>query len=230
MKNTSELNLHDTQGSGSAANLAGESPPMADDNKILRGRRAATGDEKTLDESQSKRDVEQRPHLRVLSVEDNPINQKLLLKMLAILGYRADTVANGLEALHAVRQLPYDVILMDCQMPVMDGYEATRQIRMLEQQEQRKPARIIAVTAHALPGDRELCLGAGMDEYLTKPVCVCELEQALDCCQPAPLSEDGVVTATVSQELVVENLVNGARSMSTTTAATEQEVMSDMLR
>ncbi len=119
-------------------------------------------------------------HLRVLLAEDNPINQKVALKMLAKLGYRGDAVANGLEVLQALKQLPYDVIFMDCQMPEMDGFEATRKIRMQEQEEGRPPIHIIAMTAHAMQGDRERCLDAGMDDYLGKPVRMPELQQALE--------------------------------------------------
>jgi len=100
------------------------------------------------------------------------------------IGFGADTVANGLEAVEAVRSTGYDVILMDCQMPVMDGYKAARQIRADESssttnQQTGKPAYIIAMTANVLEGDRELCRSAGMDDYITKPVQLHELEAAM---------------------------------------------------
>lgn len=123
---------------------------------------------------------DQRRRLRVLLAEDNAINQKVAMKMLAKMGYRADVVGNGLEALQALHKIQYDVILMDCQMPEMDGYEATRQIRLREEQEGRTPVYIVAMTAHALQGDRDLCLDAGMNAYLSKPVRTLELQQVLD--------------------------------------------------
>jgi len=116
--------------------------------------------------------------LRLLLAEDNPVNQKVALHMLAKLGYRADTAANGLEVLAALKRQPYDVIFMDVQMPEMDGLEATRRIRA-EQPPGSPGPWIIALTANAIEGDREITLQAGMDDYLTKPVKSADLAAAL---------------------------------------------------
>jgi CheY-like chemotaxis protein len=115
--------------------------------------------------------------LRILVVEDNAVNQQLALLLLQKVGYRADVAANGVEALDALERQPYDVVLMDVEMPEMDGLEATRQIRRMAPVEPRP--RIIAVTAKALQGERERCLRAGMDDYLTKPIRLHELIEAL---------------------------------------------------
>ena len=105
---------------------------------------------------------------RVLLVEDNGINQRIGAALLARGGYECELASNGAEALGALARGPFDAILMDCQMPVMDGYEATRRIRAMETGGARVP--IIAMTANAMEGDREKCLEAGMDDYLAKPV------------------------------------------------------------
>jgi CheY-like chemotaxis protein len=119
-----------------------------------------------------------RHPLRILLAEDNVVNQKLAMRLLSQMGYRADLAANGLEVLQAVRRQPYDVILMDVQMPEMDGLEATRQICACWPREQRP--RIIAMTANAMQGDRELCLAAGMDDYISKPIRIPDLVAALE--------------------------------------------------
>ncbi len=107
-------------------------------------------------------------HLRVLVVEDNIVNQKVAVLMLENLGFRADVAANGREALDLLERISYSAILMDCHMPVMDGYEATLEIRRREAEERHTP--IIAMTASAMPGDREKTIAVGMDDYITKPV------------------------------------------------------------
>jgi CheY-like chemotaxis protein/nitrogen-specific signal transduction histidine kinase len=120
--------------------------------------------------------------LNILLVEDNLVNQKVTTHMLKRLGYSADIANNGQEALDAVRGGSYDVILMDLQMPVMDGLEATRQI--VTELPARSCPRIIAMTANAMDGDREICMAAGMHDYVTKPVKVEQLAQALSKCHP----------------------------------------------
>ena len=116
--------------------------------------------------------------LRLLLAEDNVINQRVALKTLERMGYRADVAANGLEVLDALARQPYDVVLMDVQMPELDGLEASRRIGR-ELPHARRPY-IIAMTANAMQGDRELCLAAGMDDYISKPVRVEELVAALE--------------------------------------------------
>jgi CheY-like chemotaxis protein/HPt (histidine-containing phosphotransfer) domain-containing protein len=128
--------------------------------------------------SQFDPDMGRRVPLRVLLVEDNATNQKLALRLLARMGYRADVAANGLEALQALERQPYDVVLMDVQMPEMDGLETTRHIHQRWPGEQHPY--VIAMTANALEGDREMCLAAGMDDYISKPIRVEVLIQALE--------------------------------------------------
>ena len=119
-----------------------------------------------------------RHPLRILLAEDNAVNQKLALRLLQQLGYGADVAVNGLEAIAALEAATYDLVLMDVQMPELDGLEATRRIRA------RWPAssgpRIAAMTANAMAGDRELCLAAGMDDYISKPIRPAELEAVLE--------------------------------------------------
>jgi CheY-like chemotaxis protein len=115
--------------------------------------------------------------LRVLVVEDNVVNQKVAIRMLDRLGVRADMAANGQEAVEMTRMLPYDLVFMDCQMPVMDGFKAAETIRSREGAGRR--VTIIAMTAEAIAGCRERCLEAGMDDFLAKPVTLHDLIEAL---------------------------------------------------
>ena len=118
-----------------------------------------------------------RNPLLVLLAEDNLVNQKLALRLLSQMGYTADVVANGQQALEAIDAKPYDVVLMDVQMPEMDGLEASRRITAKRKPPERP--RIVAMTANAMQGDREACLAAGMDDYITKPIRVDQLVEAL---------------------------------------------------
>ncbi|QIR40269.1 response regulator [Tolypothrix sp. PCC 7910] len=129
--------------------------------------------------------------LRILLAEDHAVNQKLALLMLKQLGYRADVVSNGKEVLEIIQHLSYDVILMDVQMPEMDGLEATKLICQKYPVDLRP--RIIAVTARALQGDREECLTAGMDDYITKPIRIDILAQALSRCVPIVSTNGGFI-------------------------------------
>ncbi|MDF3030837.1 MAG: hypothetical protein K0R03_1395 [Moraxellaceae bacterium] len=125
---------------------------------------------------------------RILVAEDNPVNQTVAVEMLKRLGCRVDIASNGEEAVTAYRALPYDLIFMDCDMPVMDGYAASRAIRALETPGHRVP--IVAMTAAAFEGDREQCLLAGMDDYLAKPVRMSELQRMVQAWLPEHLFRD----------------------------------------
>jgi signal transduction histidine kinase/DNA-binding response OmpR family regulator len=137
--------------------------------------------------SEFDRDLSRRAPLRILIAEDNVVNLKLASRLLERMGYRPDGAANGLDAVEALKRQPYDLVLMDVQMPEMDGLEATRTIRRIW------PVggpRIVAVTAKAFHEDREECLAAGMDDYLCKPFRTFELREALERCHEARHTED----------------------------------------
>ena len=114
---------------------------------------------------------------RLLAVEDNPVNQMVLLAQLAALGFDADLAADGQAALNALERQAYSLVLMDCQLPGLDGYETTRRWRLREADGRRIP--IIAVTAHAMRGEREKCLAAGMDDHIAKPFRLDQLAAAV---------------------------------------------------
>ena len=141
-------------------------------------RRAASADPARFDTT-----LAARHPLRILLAEDNVVNQKLALRMLQQMGYRADLAANGVEAVESVARQDYDVVLMDVQMPEMDGLEATR--RIVARWPTARP-RIVAMTANAMQGDREACLAAGMDDYVVKPIRVERLVEALTQAAPNP--------------------------------------------
>ncbi|HVT42917.1 MAG TPA: response regulator [Thermoanaerobaculia bacterium] len=151
----------------------------------------------------------ERLPLRILLAEDNAVNQKLALLMLGKMGYGGDVAANGLEAVEAVRRQKYDVVLMDVQMPEMDGLEATRVIR--DQIPPERQPRIVAMTANAMEGDRELCLSAGMNDYVSKPIRVDELQAALERSAPSelpaePAARETVTAATAEEPLLDERI------------------------
>ncbi|MEO5954520.1 MAG: response regulator [Nitrospiraceae bacterium] len=180
---------------------------------------------------------------RVLVVEDNIVNQKVAAKMLEREGYRVDVAANGQEAVEAVAQIPYVLVFMDCQMPEMDGYDATREIRRRERLDKVPEARngaegaglsphasrhvvIIAMTANALQGDREKCLEAGMDDYVAKPVRRADLDAVLARWQPKQIvtSHDQPGGAAMGRQASpFEERGEGA-------AAVDQAVLTDLLQ
>ena len=140
------------------------------------------GEQAGRTESQEDVKMARRLPLRILLAEDNVVNQKLALRQLLKLGYQADVAGNGLEVIQALEKRSCDVILMDVQMPEMDGLETSRRICACWPQDERP--RIIAMTAHAMQGAREECLAVGMDDYLAKPIRIEELVTALSQCRP----------------------------------------------
>lgn len=171
--------------------------------------------------------------LRVLLVEDTPINQKVVMNQLKVLGYAADYVNNGQEALERMTHSVYDLVLMDCQMPVLDGYQATQKIRAMEGQDRH--TLIIALTANAMVDDRQKCLAAGMDDYISKPVSLSELGKVIRHWtqnspkpEPIPLSPPATLSALVNTPLQSEQVpINWERlhELSQGDTEFEQEVL-----
>ncbi len=161
-----------------------------------------------------------RRMVRILLAEDNPTNQQVALGILEKLGFGADTAANGREAIEALETVPYDIVLMDVQMPVMDGFEATRTIRSGKTRVPNPGIPIIAMTAHAMKGDRERCLEAGMDDYISKPIAPQALAEALEKWaknvperSPAVVLRDGAAGRPVRGEPVFDRPALIARLM-----------------
>jgi CheY-like chemotaxis protein len=133
---------------------------------------------------------DRKRRLRILLAEDNTMNQKVAMHILETkLGYRADAVADGREVIESLSRQQYDLVLMDCQMPVMDGYQTTQAIRDPKSSVQNHNIPIIAMTANAMKGDREKCLAAGMDDYVAKPIRLEELADTIERNLPAPNRE-----------------------------------------
>ena len=159
--------------------------------------------------------------VRILLAEDNEVNQRVALKQLKKLGFSADAVSNGNEVLAALQRVPYDIIIMDCQMPEMDGYEVTRRIRQSGSDSYihlRSAPYIIALTANAMQGDRERCLALGMNDYLTKPLHLQELEAVLQRAmfRLQPMTSDSEPAADVPDdgpESLDRSVINGLKEL-----------------
>ena len=159
-------------------------------------------------------------NVRILLAEDNMVNQRVALKQLKKLGFSADSVSNGNEVLSALQRVPYDIIIMDCQMPEMDGYEVTRRIRQSGSDSYihlKSAPYIIALTANAMQGDREYCLALGMNDYLTKPLHLHDLEavlqRALLRTSPAVPSPAPAVASDPGPEALDRTIINGLKEL-----------------
>jgi CheY-like chemotaxis protein len=158
--------------------------------------------------------------VRMLLAEDNEVNQRVALKQLKKLGFSADAVSNGNEVLAALQRVPYDIIIMDCQMPEMDGYEVTRRIRQGASDSYihlKAAPYIIALTANAMEGDRERCLSLGMNDYLTKPLHLHELDavlqRALLRLQPMQFADSAADAAEEASESLDRTILDGLREL-----------------
>lgn len=159
---------------------------------VLGGRIAGTVSTRSINTAVDPNLAEHHP-LKILLAEDHAVNQKVALQILQRMGYRADVAGNGIEVLEALQRQPYDVVLMDMQMPEMDGLEATERIRQ-DWATERRPY-IIAMTANAMQGDREACIRAGMDDYISKPIRIQKLAEALSRCPSRTLVAAAVANA-----------------------------------
>jgi CheY-like chemotaxis protein len=168
--------------------------------RVLRARLTGRSYSSEYDSTGDGQTSPQSAQPRILIAEDNPVNQKVARHLVEKFGYQAEVVSNGKEALAAMARSPFALVLMDCQMPGMDGFEATAEIRQRERDGVRTP--VIAMTAHSMNGDRERCIEAGMDDYLSKPVNSDELSVvlerwlpghsgAINSCSPTPAGTAG---------------------------------------
>jgi len=163
---------------------------------------------------------EKKSAIRLLLAEDNAVNQKVALRQLNSLGFHVHAVRNGLEAVQAIEREIYPIILMDCQMPEMDGYKATECIRLMHDTSpvawKFRPY-IIAMTANALAGDREACLAAGMDDYVSKPVRLEDLsgalQRGLEAMQRKPLTPSHVSSRETTARLLDADALDNLRSL-----------------
>jgi two-component system, sensor histidine kinase and response regulator len=179
--------------------------------------------------SYSLKEAKARSRARILVAEDNQVNQKVAVKMLERLGYRADVAANGLEAVEALSRIPYSAVLMDVQMPEMDGYEATKEMRQREGSKRHTP--IIAMTANAMQGDRENALDVGMDDYVSKPVKPEELGAVLErwipqadekTSGPEEAADTSVGVGVDTTDLLDKSVLTGLREIG------DQELLADL--
>lgn len=150
-------------------------------------------------------DMAKKHPLRILLAEDNMVNQRVALRILEKMGYRADVASNGIEAIQSIERQEYDVVLMDVMMPEMDGLEASRIISTKNKKSQRP--RIIAMTANAMKGDKEKCLEAGMDDYIAKPINIKELIQALKLCCPNEKQTPSFSSEKVNQQIKDKKII-----------------------
>ena len=165
----------------------------------------------SINEEQPTTTNENKSKLKLLLAEDNLINQKVFIKQLQKLGYQADAVANGQEVLELLDKIPYDLIFMDCQMPVLDGLETTRIIRRLPINSFAKHQQpiVIAITANAMKEDQKICLDAGMDDYLSKPVAKDKLAAILERWTPIILKpQEIIIPEETASSIDINNLIN----------------------
>ena len=164
----------------------------------------------------------------ILLVEDNVVNQRVAIRQLQMLGYSVDAAANGLEALEALSRIAYDVVLMDCQMPEMDGYEATREIRRREGESRHTT--IIAMTDNTIEANRELCFQSGMDDYINKPARQEDLAALLEHWTQPPSATsakmDGAAGECATARVIDREVINRLRKL---TQATRPELLSELI-